>query len=198
MKQWHALYVSPYSYASLKQPIIIITVMSYGCHGIPTHQQCNCLFNSLFRLKTKEIFKLRSIGPLWGESTSDCWFTWQRASNANVTIVPLYLIDCYKISARPTLERQKTLGHLRSINRHMIIHFANQSQTCQLLKILKTNFFFKNISWKETVKSSAINPRSNWYRKSISIIKSVKYMSSSWHNILTISPSVYRKLSGGR
>ena len=28
---------------------------------------------------------------------------------------------------RPTLERRKTLGHLRSINRNMIIHFANQS-----------------------------------------------------------------------
>ena len=28
---------------------------------------------------------------------------------------------------RPTLERRKTLGHLTSINRNMIIHFANQS-----------------------------------------------------------------------
>ena len=38
---------------------------------------------------------------------------------------------------RPTLERRrKTLGHLRSINRNMNTHFANQSQTCQLLKIL--------------------------------------------------------------
>ena len=42
---------------------------------------------------------------------------------------------------RPTLERRKTLGQLRSINRNMIIHFANQSQTCQLLKILKNIFF---------------------------------------------------------
>ena len=33
------------------------------------------------------------------------------------------------------MERRKTLGHLRSINRNMIIHFANQLQTCQLLKI---------------------------------------------------------------
>ena len=55
--------------------------------------------------------------------------------------------------ARPTLERRKTLGHLRSINHNMIIHFANQSQTCQLLKILTSSlccifpshflFFFK-------------------------------------------------------
>ena len=55
------------------------------------------------------------------------------------------------IQTRPTLERRKTLGHLRSINCNMVIHFANQSQTCQLLKILK-NIFFSNISWKETVK----------------------------------------------
>ena len=40
---------------------------------------------------------------------------------------------------RPTPERRKTLGHLSSINRNMIIHFANQSQTCQLLI-----FFFKH------------------------------------------------------
>ena len=37
------------------------------------------------------------------------------------------------------------------------------------------------------------NPRLNWYRKSTSIIKSIIYiyiyMPSSWHNILTISPS---------
>ena len=75
---------------------------------------------------------------------------------------------------RPTLERRKTFRHLRSINRNMIIHFANQSQTCQLLKILKNNFL--NISWKETVKSGAINPRLKWYRKSRSIIKSVIYI----------------------
>ena len=50
----------------------------------------------------------------------------------------------------------------------MIIHFTNQSQICQILKILK-NIFFSNISWKETVKSGAINPMLNWYRKSISI-----------------------------
>ena len=42
---------------------------------------------------------------------------------------------------RPTLERRNTLGHLRSINRNMIIHFANQSQTCQLLKILTRSLY---------------------------------------------------------
>ena len=44
---------------------------------------------------------------------------------------------------RSTLECRKTLGHLTSINRNMVIHFANQSQTCQLLKNFK-NLFFKH------------------------------------------------------
>ena len=39
---------------------------------------------------------------------------------------------------RPTLERRATLGHLRSIKPNMTNHFANLSQTCQLLK----NIFF--------------------------------------------------------
>ena len=43
---------------------------------------------------------------------------------------------------RPPLERRKTLGNLRSINPNMINHYASQSQTCQLLKILKNIFFF--------------------------------------------------------
>ena len=45
---------------------------------------------------------------------------------------------------RPTLECRKPLGHLRSINRNMVIHFANQSQTCQLFKMLKNIFSFKH------------------------------------------------------
>ena len=65
---------------------------------------------------------------------------------------------------RPTLERRKTLGHLRSINPDMINHYAKQSQTCQLLKILKKLFFFSN---KGNVKSGTIDFRLNWYRKSI-------------------------------
>ena len=77
-------------------------------------------------------------------------------------------------TTKPTLERWKTLGHLRSINCNMIIHFANQSQTCQLLMILKNIFFFQTFHEKK-LKSGAINPRLNWYRKSISIIKSIIY-----------------------
>ena len=44
---------------------------------------------------------------------------------------------------KTALERRKTLGHLRSINRNMIIHFANQSQTCELLKKKKFGHFMK-------------------------------------------------------
>ena len=61
--------------------------------------------------------------------------------------INLFSISSYSrgiTMTRPTLERRKTLGHLRSINRNMIIHFANQLQTSQLLKILKNNFFFKH------------------------------------------------------
>ena len=47
------------------------------------------------------------------------------------------------IKTRPALERRKTLGHLRSIDRNMIIHFANQSQTCQLFYNLKKKKNFK-------------------------------------------------------
>ena len=46
----------------------------------------------------------------------------------------------YEGSTRLTLGRQKTLGHLWSMNPNMIIHFANQSQNCHLLKISKNIF----------------------------------------------------------
>ena len=46
------------------------------------------------------------------------------------------------------MERRKTLGHLRSINPNMINHYASQSQTCQLLKILKNIFFQTKKMWK--------------------------------------------------
>ena len=42
------------------------------------------------------------------------------------------------IKTRPVLERRETLGRLRSINPNMINHFASQSQTCQLLKMIFT------------------------------------------------------------
>ena len=50
---------------------------------------------------------------------------------------------------KTTMERRKTLGHLRFINGNMIIHFANQSQTCQLLKIKKKiQTFHEKKLWK--------------------------------------------------
>ena len=55
---------------------------------------------------------------------------------------------CDTSLTRPTLERRKTLGHLRSINRNMIIHFANQSQTWQPLKIKKKTVFFQTFHEK--------------------------------------------------
>ena len=118
-----------------------------------------------------------------------------------VIMIILHFISMIKWTilhiTRPPLERRKTLGHLRSINPNMINHYASQSQTCQLLKILK-NIFFSN---KENVESGAINFRLNWYTKSISIIeRSYIYIYmcvcvwSSWHRILMIS----RNLPGGR
>ena len=49
------------------------------------------------------------------------------------------------------LERRATLGQFRSIQPNRINHFANLSQTCQLLK----NIFF-NIE-KKTLKSDLIS-----------------------------------------
>ena len=59
------------------------------------------------------------------------------------------LIDCCVVGTvtmesklqKTDTEMPKTLGHFTSINPNMIIHFANQSETCQLLKFLKTFFF---------------------------------------------------------
>ena len=59
------------------------------------------------------------------------WRTWElHESRQSITITN---------TNKTALERRKTLGHLRSINRNMIIHFANQSQTCELLKKKKKN-----------------------------------------------------------
>ena len=49
---------------------------------------------------------------------------------------------------RPTLERRKTLSHLRSINPNMINHFASQSQTCKLLKIISFLFNIERKLWR--------------------------------------------------
>ena len=68
---------------------------------------------------------------------------------------------------KTALERRKTHGHLRSINRNMIIHFANQSQTCELLKKKKffRTFHEKNL-WKVVQSIPDWTDRENPYRLS--------------------------------
>ena len=61
---------------------------------------------------------------------------------------------CTTWNTRPTLERQTTLGCLRSIKPNMINHFAKQSQTCQLLKNI-----FLTLQKQKPLKSGVI---SNW------------------------------------
>ena len=63
------------------------------------------------------------------------WVTWDSLHLRSPATPLCHGVKLMSGLTRPTLERRKTLGHLRSINRNMIIHFANQSQTCQLLKI---------------------------------------------------------------
>ena len=72
--------------------------------------------------------------------------------SSDMSVYHLFLLWCLHGKTRPTLERRKTLGHLRSINPNMINHYANQSQTCQLLKILKT-FFFQTKKMSRVVQS---------------------------------------------
>ena len=94
----------------------------------------------------------------------------------------------HNIVNKTALERRKTLGHLRSINRNMIIHFANQSQTCELLKIKKKFFFehFMKRTCEKWCNQSQIEwtDRENPYRLSYYIYICV-CVSSSWHNSLT-------------
>ena len=96
------------------------------------------------------------------------------------------------ILTRPTLERQKTLGHLRSINHNMIIHFGNQSQTCQL-ENFKKHFFFKHFTKRSCEEVQSIpgwTDKEYPYRLSRASYNINIYMSSSSYNIVTISPSV--------
>ena len=88
------------------------------------------------------------------------------------------------IQTRPPLERRKTLGHLRSINPNMINHYASQSQTCQLLKILK-NFFFSNEKmWKVVQSITGWTDIQNLYRFSVVYIYIhiyVEFFASFWY-----------------
>ena len=90
------------------------------------------------------------------------------------------------IETRPTLERRKTLGHLRSINPNMINHYANQSQTCQLLKIAKNIFFSKQKIWKVVQSISGWTDIENPYRLSrgrIYKLIDVEFLASHFNNL---------------
>ena len=129
---------------------------------------------------------------------------WQRHIGARI-------IPCHCISiTRPTLERRKTLGHPRSINRNMIIHFANQSQTCQIFKVVNNIFsklFMKRNCekwWNQSQVELIYKIHIDYQERHIYIYIYIyiyihTYISSSWHNILTISPRcVNRNLAGGQ
>ena len=56
----------------------ITTIISYEHHGISNHRPLDCLFKSLFGLKTKKTPKFYIAGPLWDDSGLPS----QKASNA--------------------------------------------------------------------------------------------------------------------
>ena len=113
------------------QPSVIITRPNITIHDIAQSTTVTEADENLVFVLIKKIPYLAFTGELWS-------------------------VYCVDFKTRPTLERRKPLGHLRSINRDMIIHFANQSQTCQLLEI----FFFQTFHEKK-LKSGAINLRLN-------------------------------------
>ena len=51
-------------------------------HNVSNHRQFHCLLNSLLKLRTKKISKIRITGPLWGEQTLTGGFPSQRASDS--------------------------------------------------------------------------------------------------------------------
>ena len=93
---------------------------------------------------------------------------------------------------RPPLERRKTLGHLRSIDPNMINHYASQSQTCQLLKILKKIFFQTKKRWKVVQSISGWTDIQNPYRLSrgriyICVCVCVEFLASHFDDLSKFS-----------
>ena len=120
-------------------------------------------------ISSNQLNSFRTIIPenLWKESPSSL------LSEMEFVVGIVKTSICY---TRPTLERRKTLGHLRSINRNMIIHFAKQSQTCQLLKIKKKKIiqtFHERNPWKMVQSIPGWTDRENPYRLSYHIYISV-------------------------
>ena len=85
----------------------VITVMPLESYGISDHRHCDCLFNSVFRLTTKQTWKPHIAGLLWGESVNGCdlalasdrihwWpsgFPSQRVSN----VESIVMISCLRV-----------------------------------------------------------------------------------------------------
>ena len=104
-----------------------------------------------------------------GEQLQVTWTFHSKYLNAYQHSASLHQIrgQYWKQLTRPPLERRKTLGHLSSINPNMINHYASQSQTCQLLKILKNIFFFQiKKMWKVVQSISGWTDIQNPYRLS--------------------------------
>ena len=54
---------------------------NYEHDGVLNHRRFNCLFNRLFRRRSKRTLKLHITGPCEGNSSVTCEFPAQRASN---------------------------------------------------------------------------------------------------------------------
>ena len=56
--------------------------MSHQCHIVQNHRQLQCLFNSLFKLKTKKTVYFSAIAPMWGVHLGlvDSLHKWPNAS----------------------------------------------------------------------------------------------------------------------
>ena len=71
-----------------------ITVTPHVRHGVSDHRRFDCLFNSLFRLTTKEPSNLRIAVSFERNPLVTCGFPAQRASNAeNISMTPSWICD---------------------------------------------------------------------------------------------------------
>ena len=154
------------------------------------------------------IYVLSDIKWVWGH------YIWYQRTNAvygkfrfiwyEVDSTELSLgMDDKEIRTRPTLIRRQTLGRLRSIYPDMNNHFASQSQTCQLLKIIFSSNIDRTL-WKvvqSQVELIKINFKFEaptlWVYLYIYIYRE-RERESSWQQIVAIPPSVYRNLPDGR
>ena len=111
-----------------------------------------------------------SLNGLWVIARTSWWLTDRHTHTQATTIPEGQNWPRVKITNNFLTIKLQTYLIVTQYKTNVINHYVNLSQTCQLLKILK-NIFFSNIEKK--LKSSAINIRLNWYRKSISTIERV-------------------------